>query len=197
MLQNFALLKSGVDVSPLLAALERKKNLFDEITARQTTPGSPHRYTRAIFLRWAKSQTIDAAFTEIEAIDYPALEELPEARPLIIEILKNAESRELGRVLIVELQPGGYIERHSDEGDVADHYERFHLPLFSEEGNWFFSHIHGTESREAVHMKPGEIWWFNHKSDHELENRSHTPRLHLIVDCVAPAFRRERDAVSA
>lgn len=194
MLQNFRHLCSGVDVAPLLSALERKPFLFDQITARQSTPGSPHRYTKAVFLRWCQTQTVEAAFTEIPAIDYPALAELPEAFPLICEIMKQAESRELGRVLITDLASGGVITPHPDEGTVADYYERFHLPLQSDDGNWFFSHLPKSKAREVVHMQPGEIWWFNHKRVHELENRSHRPRLHLIVDCVAPAFRVERDA---
>lgn len=197
MLQNFKRLKTGVDVAPLLAALERKPHLFDQITARQQAPGSPHRYTRAIFLRWCQTQTVEAAFTEIPAVDYPAMAELPEAWPLICEVLKESESRELGRVLITELQSGGAIDPHPDEGIVADHYERFHIPLRSEPGNWFSCMIPGSKIREIVHMREGELWWFNHKRVHELDNRSHLPRLHLIVDCVAPAFRRERDAISA
>jgi hypothetical protein len=197
MLQNFSLLKTGVDVTPLLAALERKPELFDRITARQTTPGSPHRDTRAIFLLWCESQTIEAAFTDIPAVVYPELTEIPEAIALIQNVLDTVGSKELGRVLIAELAPGGAIEAHADEGLVADYYERFHLPLQSDEGNWFFSHLPDSSAREVVHMKQGEIWWFNHKRVHELENRSHRPRLHLIVDCVAPAFRRERDEISA
>lgn len=196
MLHNFSLLKTGADVKPLLKALERNPHLFDQIKKRQETTGSPHKYTRAIFLRWCKSQTVEAAFTEIQAVDYPALADLPEARPLIMEVMKLSESRELGRVMIVEFEPGGMITKHSDEGLVADHYERFHISLDSDEGNWFFSYL-PNKSREVVHMKSGEVWWFNHKREHELENRSNRPRLHLIIDCVAPAYRKERDAISA
>jgi hypothetical protein len=197
MFQNFGLIRTGVDVKPVMEALEKKPHLFDQITARQTTPGSPHRDTKAIFLRWCKEQSVHAAFNELEAIDYPALEELPEARPLIAEIMRAAGSKILGRVLIASLSPGGLIDAHADEGAVADHYERFHLPLKSEPGNWFYSQLPNSKVREVVHMKPGEIWWFNHKRWHELENASQSPRLHLIVDCVAPKFRRERDAISA
>lgn len=195
MLQNFALLKSGVDVSPLLVALERKPHLFDQITARQTTPGSPHHDTKAVFLRWCKDQTVEAAFGDLDAIDYPALEELPEARTLIAEVMKAAGSVVLGRVLITTLAPGGIIDAHADEGSVADHFERFHLSLESDEGNWFYSYLPDSDEREVVHMKPGEIWWFNHKRWHEVENSSSRPRLHLIVDCIAPDYRRDRDAI--
>lgn len=195
MLQNFKRLSAQLDVAPILLALEKNSHLFDQITARQTTPGSPHRDTKSIFLRWCKDQTVEAAFNDLIAVDYPALAELPEARPLIAEMMRLAGSPKIGRVLITSLEPGGMIEAHADEGIVADNFERFHLPLQSDEGNWFFSYLPDSDSREVVHMKPGEVWWFNHKRWHEVENRSHRPRLHLIVDCIAPAFRKDRDAV--
>lgn len=196
MLQNFVLLKTGVDVSALLSALDAKPHLLDQITGRQTTAGSPHRYTEAIFLRWCEAQTVEAAFTDIEAIDYPALAELPEARPLIAEVLDRVGGKKLGRVLITNLHPGGVIDPHADEGAVADYYERFHVVLQSDECNRFYSKI-GPCEFESVHMKPGEIYFFNHKRVHKLVNASDRPRLHLIVDCVAPSFRRERDELSA
>ena len=196
MLQNFKLIKAGADVTPLLSALDREQHLFDQITARQNAPGSPHADTKAIFLRWAKSQTIEAAFTEIPAIEYPALEALPEARALIAEVVQAVGAKELGRVLITALKPGGKITRHADEGMVADHYERFHVALQSDDHNLFFSY-RPDGTGEVVHMKAGQIWWFNHKRDHELSNASDRVRIHLIVDCVAPEYRKERDAISA
>jgi hypothetical protein len=196
MLKNFVLLKTGVDVSPLVDALEKNPCVFNQITARQEAEGSAHKYTEAVFLRWCVHQTIEAAFTEIDAIDYPALDLLPEACPLIAEVLERVDATHLGRVLITNLHPGGVIDPHSDEGAVADHYERFHVVLSSDEGNLFYSKI-GSDEFESVHMKPGEVWFFNHKRVHRLVNRSDRPRLHLIIDCVAPTFRRERDALSA
>lgn len=196
MLHNFTLLDAGADIGPLLSALKRKPHLWDEIQGRQTTPGSPHKYTKSIFLRWSADQSVMAAFNDLTAIDYPALQELPEVIPLINAVMKLAESSELGRVLITSLQSSGVIAPHADEGKVADHYERFHVSLKSEDGNWFFSKT-GKETIEGVHMLPGEIFNFNNKRIHFLENRSQDPRIHLIVDCVSPKFRRERDELSA
>lgn len=189
---NFKRLKTGLDCDRLLGVLLRHWSMFGDITARQTTPGSPHVDTETIFLRWCESQTVDAAFTEIPAVDYPAMKVFGEVvNPLVGELMAEVGSNELGRVLLVNLKPGGVITRHADEGAYADYYERFHVCLTSDEGNIFMSETE-AECGEFVHMKSGELWWFNHKQPHWAMNHSKSPRLHLIVDCVAPYWHRER-----
>lgn len=188
---SFLKIRDGVDVSPLLQKLNLKSDLFNEVTARQEVPGTPHLDTQSIFLRWARELSLDATFNDIEAVNRPCLDLLPEALDLIDLIAATTECHKLGRCLIVALNPGGFINPHADEGAYADYYERFHLSLQSDEGNAFFSEWtpgHG----EFVHMKPGELWTFNHKRTHWLVNNSDTPRIHLIVDAVVPKYRRER-----
>lgn len=194
--ENFALIKSRVDVYPLLKAIERNAHLFDKITGRQDTPGSPHSDTKAIFLRWCKDLTVEAVFNDLEAVDREEFSEISEAREIVAEVVKTVGATKLGRVLITTLKPNGSILPHADEGAVADHYERFHVVLKSEPGNFFYSQI-SKSSGEYLHMKAGEVWWFNHKRPHWLENNSEQDRIHLIIDAVAPKYRRERDAISA
>lgn len=196
MLENFIKIKSGLQIDPLLDAVMKNSYLWGENTKRQDWPGSPHKYTQAIYLRWPESQSVEAAFFETEAIDYPAFDILPEARPLVAEIVKAVGGKKLGRVMIVKLESGQSIEKHADEGLVADTYERFHLPLYSLAGNWFFS-LNNNGTGEVVHMNPAELWFFDHKKTHWVENDSFAPRIHLILDIVAPEFRRERHALSA
>lgn len=175
-MKNFILIKDKINVEPLLTKLGKCESLWDEIKLRQDTQGSPHKYTRSIFLRWSKDLSVQAAFTDIYAVDYPALAKLPEAEELIGLVLNAVKATRLGRVLITSLQPGGVITPHCDEGQVAAYYERFHIPLYSEDGNEFH-----CESEE-VHMKAGELWCFNNKKEHWLSNKSEAPRMHLIVD---------------
>ena len=190
---NFECLISDLDVRPLLRSIETHSSLWQQITARQTVPGTPHVDTQTIFLRWSAAQTIEAAFNDLDAVDYPALMDLPEARPLLGESVEAARAHTLGRAIIVSLKPGGRITPHADEGAYADHYERFHLCLQSDHGNLFHvadpanPHIYTT-----AEMKPGQLWWFNHKRTHWVENHSNRERIHLIMDMVAPAYRTER-----
>lgn len=193
---NLHRIASGIDTSPILRAVERESTLFNEHTARQKTPGSPHRDTFAIFLRWCESKEIESVFTDIPAIDYPAMAKLPEAEPVLTSIIEQVEATELGRVMIAMLKPGGFIAKHIDEGAYADHYERFHLVLSSEDGNKFYVESEPRLS-ECAEMRAGELWWFNHKQPHWVWNGSSYPRLHLIVDMVASKWRRERKLVAA
>lgn len=188
---NFKRLSHGVDVRPLVSALKREAHLFTQITARQSFEASPHKDTETIFLRWCPSQTLEAAFTELESVDYPALRPLKEFRSAIGNILGEAGGIKLGRAIVVKLNAHGKITEHADEGLYADCYERFHLVLESDFGTKF------TCGGETVTMRPGEIWWFNHKLPHSVENNSDKPRTHFIVDMVAPLYRQERHAISA
>jgi hypothetical protein len=192
-MENFARLASGLSTAPLINAIWGQPHLWRELTARQTTPGSPHKDTETIFLRWSESQTIHAVFNDLEAVDYPALEKLSQAKPLIEYLLRAVEGDELGRVIITKLRPGGVIDPHIDEGAYADHFERFHIPLLSNAGSWF-TVFSSPDTAEAVRMNEGELWWFNHKREHTYVNTGDTHRIHLIVDCVSPKWRRERDA---
>lgn len=183
---HFKLIQSGIDVSKLASSLAAQPSLFDEITDRQDFEGSAHKDTRAIFLRWCKGLSLLSAFTEIPAFNFPAMGQLTEAHELINKITSEVHAKELGRVLIANLRSGGVITPHADEGAYADHYERFHLVIKSEAGNEFIC------GGETVEMKTGELWWFNHKQEHTVLNRSASDRIHLILDAVAPAYRHER-----
>jgi len=195
---NLERIATGLNVKPLQEALERQSHLWLEETTRQEYPGSAHRDTRCIFLRWARSRTVEAGFTEIPAVNYPAMNKFPEVSPILVEasifLDFHFEASKVGRIIITELKPGGFIDPHVDEGAYADHYERFHIVVKSKEGNRFFVEDK-PEVGEFAHMREGELWWFNHKKRHYVFNGSNEPRIHLIVDAVVPAFRRERDNV--
>jgi hypothetical protein len=194
MAHEFIKICTGLDVAPLVASLDAQPHLWYEHVGRQSYEGSAHRDTETIFLRWCQGETVEAAFTELDAIDYPGIFQLPESRTLIAEVLRLVESDQVARVIITRLKPGGLISAHADEGVYADHYERFHVPLVSEQGNMFFVK-HSEDNGEYAEMKPGELWWFNHKKVHAVINESNQHRIHLIVDCLAPKYRRDRYAV--
>lgn len=189
-MKNFELLKRGLNTKNLLTKIAANPDLWDAIKIRQDTNGTPHKYTESIFIRWCKDLDVSSAFNDLEAVDYPARDLLLDVNDLIFECMNITKYRKLGRVLITKLEPGGVIEPHPDEGIVCKSYERFHIPLYSKKGNVFYS---GDPEGlyESVKMKEGELWFFNNKEVHWLKNESEEPRIHLIIDAIAPQFRRD------
>lgn len=161
----------------LLAGLAEQPHRWDEITARQQYPGSAHHDTRCIFLRGPAELTPAGVQQSLDAVDYPALEALPGARLLLRLVGLNLFARELGRAMLVELRPGGVIDWHADQGAYAEHFQRFHLCL---SGESCLFHC----GDEVVVMQPGELWWFDHRTEHYVRNAGPIPRVHLIVDAV-------------
>lgn len=113
---------------------------------------------------------------DLTVIDYPAKDILKSVAPIVQQVMALTGGKELNRVLITAIKPGGRILPHTDAGEFAKVFERFHVVLQSDEGNVF-----RTEG-EFVHMKPGELWWFNNLNEHELYNGSSRARIHLVLD---------------
>lgn len=198
--QRIKKLLHDAPVKPLCDRLEAEPDLWKENTWRQDyvvqleRPISPQQDTQAVMFRWAPENTIESVRDSLEVKVHPNLEKIKELHRLLVGCLDRVCAEECGRVFIAKLKPGGKVIPHLDYGMYADHFERFHLVLTSDPGNEFF--VQDSQGHvESVYMKPGEFYWFNHKEIHWAVNNSETPRMHLIIDCVAPEFRRERVAV--
>lgn len=184
MISSFQLLEENIPVSTLAEKLKYSP-LWKDFTARQMTPGSAHKYTESILVKCPKEATVEAWFNDLETVDYRAVDEFPEIDKMLFLFQQSVNYTKLGRVMIVNLAPGGYIDPHIDEGAYADYYQRFHISLQSDYGNLFYSG-HSSIHGEFVHMAPGTMYWFNHKREHWLSNNSQRARYHLIVDAVTP-----------
>lgn len=172
-----------------MAEISQAPHLWDQITARQDHPSSPHQDTKTIYLRWCKDVSIETVFTDLDTLDYPAFGWLGSAHALVQRVMDEVGGTELGRVIITKLKPMGIIGPHSDEGDYADKFERFHVPLC--DSSDAFGCDYFPQHTETAFMRAGELWTFNHKRNHFVFNGD-TDRIHLIVDAVAPKYRRER-----
>lgn len=182
-MKNFHRVASGLNVAPLLAALDAHPGLWSEILIRQEYPGSAHHDTECIFLRGPIAFTPQEYQGTIDAHDYPAMYPLLDGiAPLLRPILHALGATELGYVLIVRLKPGGHIDEHIDEGAYADHYSRFHIALTGSPGATL------TAGDERQHFAPGECWWFNHKATHSADNDAGDWRIHVIFDAVTPSY---------
>ena len=179
---NFKRIAEGLDVEPLLQLLDAKPELWKEIETRQKFTNSPHKDTETIHVRGALKMSAYYLMWDIGAYDYPCMEYLkPALVPLMRPILEQLQVKEMGRVMIVNLKPCGHVTKHNDQGTYADHYQRFHLVLKSNQ------HCSQTCGNELQRFEVGDVWWFNHKELHTAHNVGDTDRIHIIFDAVLTA----------
>lgn len=196
-MSNFLKIAEGVDVLPLLLAIQRQSHLWQEDTFLRHYPQGPFGEVETIFLRFPvkldltrikdqakKEHKLDLykqnrlpGYDQHESIDYPSYALLPEARPLIMALMTRVGGTRLGRVMINKVNPGGRIFRHSDSPEHCRYWNnRLHIVLQSAPGNDFEC------DGEHIWMRQGEVWWFDHSKEHEVVNNSAEARIHVIVD---------------
>jgi hypothetical protein len=184
-MQNFQRISGGVDIMPLLLAIKRRPDLWKEDTYLRDYPQGPFRQIESIMLRFpvksvheteAELQKHLSTYDQHENVDYPAYKLLPEARPLVMNLMAYVGGERLGRVMINKIAPGGVIYPHSDTPAHAEYYSRFHIVLQSQPGVVF------RAGDEQVYMGTGEVWWFDNSQEHEVINNSADDRIHMIVD---------------
>jgi len=177
-MKNFQQIAANVDVMPLLHAIQRKPHLWNANTIRTRYPQSPHHAAEDIILRFndIPDDDITKVVNDKECLNYPALAELPQARPILFDLMRRVEGEQLGRVVITKLMPGKTIALHRDEGAPAEYYERYHVMLQNYPGSNF------TCGDETVFMRSGDVWWFDNCKEHSVVNNGSDARITMIVD---------------
>lgn len=177
-MQNFLKI-ANVNVMPLMAAIIRQPELWNQHDLRQTFEDSPHKEVSDIWLRFNDMSDHDekSVGDDCEAVDQVAFLKLPQARSLIFDLMRFVEGQRLGRVMITKLTPGKRIYPHADiKGKYAKYYNRYHIILQNLPGSVFRC------GNESPCMNAGDIYWFNAAEEHEVINNSSDDRLTLIVD---------------
>lgn len=178
----FKLIKSNVDVQPLLAEVYANEDAWLINTARQTTI-KVQQNTNNIHLRKAvrrpdflNSQDNQETITTPEAARFPKI-------MAFMEDLARERSGSLSRATIVRLKPQSAVYRHIDNGTYYFIRDRFHLVLYSTAGSVLIS------GDEEVRMQTGDLWWFDNKQHHEAHNSSQEWRIHLIFDILPDKYK--------
>ena len=175
-MRYFDLIAQGLDVMPLRHAVARQPGLWNANSLRTTHPGTVHGEADDIWLRFDPLEDPASMIDGHESVDYPAFAALPQARPIVFDLMRRVEGMRLGRVLITRLRAGGRIHPHEDSGDHAAYYDRYQISLQGLPGCVFRA---GTEQ---VSMATGEVWWFDNAQTHEVINNSAGDRIHMILD---------------
>lgn len=176
-MKNFQKIAQGVDVMPLLHAIQTQPELWNVHSLRTMYPQSPHHQAEDIWLRFNPiSGDITDVINDKNCMNYEGFQALPQARPIIFDLMRRVEGEQLGRVIITKLAPGAEITPHEDGGAPATYYERYHIILQNLPGSIF------NCGDETVTMKQGDVWWFNNQQVHSVVNNSADDRLTMICD---------------
>lgn len=187
-MNNFLKLGGNTQVMPLMLAIHRLAKMqeaWKADTYLRDYPQGPFGDTESLILRFPSRsvheteealQTHDASFDQHENFDQPVFKLLPEARPLIFQLMTAVQGERLGRILINKLKPGGRIYPHADTPVHAEYWDRFHIVLQSAPGSLFRC------GDECVNMETGDVWWFNNRLEHEVVNNSADDRIHMVID---------------
>lgn len=176
-MRNFQQIAAGVDVAPLLHAIQRQSDLWNQFTVRTDHPKTAHSEVDDILV-WFNdlNQGLDGIIDDRDVISFPAWEHLPQLRPILFDLMRAVGGVRLGRVIITRLAPGKAIAEHVDMGAPADWFERYHIGLQVLPGVLFHA------GDETLQMRGGDVIWFNNKQLHSVVNNSADDRIVCIVD---------------
>lgn len=181
-MRNFNLVARGLNVAPLVHAIARQPALWDQHRLRTEHEGSPHREVSDIWIRFNALADYEASGDRAAVIDqhesvwYPAIDALPEVRPIVFDLAHLVRGERVGRVIITRLAPGARIAPHVDSGSHAAYYDRYQVALACPLGCWF------RAGEERLQMQTGDVWWFDNGVEHEVVNDGREDRLAMIVD---------------
>ena len=190
-MKNFIQLFEDQDFSNLTRELAANPDLWKEDTYLRDYPQGPFNQIESIMIRFPvkgvyetqqEAEQHKLSHDPHENVWYPALEQLPSAYPLIMQLMSSVSGERLGRVMINKIEPGGKIYRHADTPEHAYYYNRFHVVLKGQDGCRFMC------GKEEICMETGSIYWFNNVLEHEVLNESTEDRIHMIVDIKTPVY---------
>jgi hypothetical protein len=179
-MKYFKLIRSGIDVAPLLEEVRSREDAWLIDTGRQAKI-RVQRDTNTIFLSAAVHRP-DLNINENQESRLTTVSKsFPRALAFMTEFAQEMNCH-LSRATIVRLKPKSQVFRHIDEGSYYFLRDRFHLVLQSSTGSVLLS------GGEQVRMQEGELWWFDNKQYHESYNESGEWRIHYIFDLLATDY---------
>jgi hypothetical protein len=175
----------GVNVVPIVAALQRHPELWNQHPHRTEQTGSPHHGVDDIWLRYNDyanwTGDLAAASDAHTSVWYPSADRIP-VKDLCYRMMADLRGDQLGGVLITRVPPGGAVLPHVDGGWHAGHYRKFGVQLQGDLRQAF------QFEGEAFSAVAGDVYEFDNSRLHWVTNNSEQDRMTLIV-CIKTETR--------
>ena len=188
---HFTRIAEGVDVEPLKAELAAHPELWNQHPYRKIADNSPHADMSDIWLRWRalNELTSTAAYSEPHIpVWYPAADALSSVKRIIYGLMAHVDGEMLCGVLITRIPSGAGIALHSDAGWHAEYTEKFYVAVQGAPGARFGCTT--EEGTECIEPNPGDIWLFDNRKPHFVQNDSPIDRITLIACIRTTLFGR-------
>jgi aspartyl/asparaginyl beta-hydroxylase len=177
--RNFIQIGS-TDVLRLALQIDAHPEIWDRHDGRTGRAESPHNGVSDAWLRWRPLEALkgpenyNEPFAELQW--YPAIDVLPAARFILMEIMARIGGTALGGALITKIPPGGAVKPHSD--GMAWHARYFGRKIYTvirsnpNAVNWC--------AGESLVMAPGTIWSFDNTLEHAVYNEGDEDRITMM-----------------
>lgn len=166
------LLARGLNVTPMLWALQSNPQIWDQNPARTQDQTSPHYGLSDIWARYAAPG--EDGSCEHESVWYPCADLLP-VREMVYPLMSAVGGTRLGGVLITKIPAGKECKPHTDPGWHARYYDKFAIQIQSAPGQAF------NFEGESLETMPGDVFWFDNSYLHWVTNPTPYDRITLIA----------------
>lgn len=186
-MKNMKQIADGVNVSSLLEEIKANPQLWNKYTARTENPASPHHVVSDIWLRHNPIAHLNKddpkglrefVAGEHDSVWYEAIDLLPSAREICMQLMAFVGGERLGGVLITRIPPGCSVKPHTDRPSWhAEYYDKYAVQLQGNPDQSF------NFDGEVFCALPGDVYWFDNGKEHWVVNDSNEDRMTMIV-CV-------------
>lgn len=177
-MSNFKYVLRGLDVAPIVAAIQRNPQLWNKYTCRTEGEDSPHCKLDDIWVRYNDFKNFGGDREEFnnehDSVWYEAAD-LLNVKPLAMRLMALVGGERLGGILITKIPAGGKCLPHIDSGWHARYYEKFAVQLQGDIKQAFC--FEGEEFRAVA----GDVYWFDNSQTHWVNNDSDQDRITMIV----------------
>lgn len=173
------------NVQPIIDELNAYPEVWNLNPYRQVADG-PHIDSNDAILRGCGTPpSPDTDASQVNGLHisewYDAVQLLPSAKALSLEMMAVLRGEMLGLVMLYEIPPGAEVKMHIDRGWHAEFYDKFNVCIeTNDDAAMVFEHV-------LLRQKVGEIHRFRNDILHGAVNLGTTPHRILVV-----CLRRDR-----